>query len=189
METLLSLAIGIGLSAACGFRVFVPLLVLSIAGTSGHLRLAPGFEWIGTVPALIAFSTATLLEILAYYIPWLDHLLDILATPAAVTAGVIASASVLSDLPPLLKWSVSLIGGGGVAGTIQGATVLTRMKSTALTGGFGNPVVSTAEWFAALATAVLAVLVPLLCLILIGAIGFVFLRKFKGFHFGGVQIL
>ena len=56
MDTILSVCLGIGLSAACGFRVFVPLLVMSIANLSGHLTLAHGFDWIGTYPALITFS-------------------------------------------------------------------------------------------------------------------------------------
>lgn len=74
METLLGLMIGIGLSAACGFRVFVPLPGMSIAALSGYLSLSPEFEWIGTWPALIAFATATVLEIAAYYIPWVDNI-------------------------------------------------------------------------------------------------------------------
>src|SRR5215468_7924372 len=100
MEQVLSICVGIGLSAACGFRVFIPLLIMSIASLSGHLSLAHGFEWIGTYPALISFSVATCLEIAGYYIPWLDHLLDTMATPAAVIAGTIASASVIGDMSP-----------------------------------------------------------------------------------------
>jgi len=167
METVLSIALGIGLSAACGFRIFVPLLIMSVAAYSGQMTLSAGFEWIGTLPALIAFATATILEILAYYIPWLDHVLDAIATPAAVVAGVIASASVITDVSPLLRWTLALIGGGGIAGLVQGATVLARLKSTAFTGGLGNPVVSTAELFGSVAASLLAILVPILCVILI----------------------
>ena len=115
-ETLMSLAVGLGLSAACGFRVFVPLLVIGGAARAGTLALSPGFAWMGTTPALIAFGTATVLEILAYYVPLLDHLLDTLATPAAVIAGVAASAAVFVDLPPLVRGSVALVGGGAAAG-------------------------------------------------------------------------
>jgi hypothetical protein len=78
METILGLIIGIGLSAACGFRVFVPLLGLSLAALTGHLDLSPGFEWIGSWVAFLAFATATVLEIGAYSIPWFDHLMDTL---------------------------------------------------------------------------------------------------------------
>src|SRR6516162_6641024 len=104
MDTVLSVCLGIGLSAACGFRVFVPLLVMSIANLSGNLTLAHGFEWIGTYPALITFSVATALEIGGYYIPWLDHLLDTIATPAAIVAGTVVTASMVTDLSPFLKW-------------------------------------------------------------------------------------
>src|ERR1700720_3122197 len=98
MQTLMSICVGIGLSAACGFRVFVPLLVMSIASLSGHLALAHGFEWIGTYPALIGLSVATCLEITGYYIPWLDHLLDTIATPAAIVAGTVVTASAVTDM-------------------------------------------------------------------------------------------
>src|SRR5580765_6236286 len=98
MDTLTSIFLGIGLSAACGFRVFVPMLVMSVASLSGHLTLAPGFQWIATYPALITFSVATAVEIAGYYIPWLDHLLDTMATPAAVIAGTIITASMVSGM-------------------------------------------------------------------------------------------
>src|SRR6266568_2193185 len=126
METLLSICVGIGLSAACGFRVFVPLLVMSIAALSGHLTLAHGFEWIGSYPALVAFAVATCLEIAGYYIPWVDHLLDTVATPVAIIAGTLVSASMVTDLSPFLKWTLAIIAGGGAAGMVQATTVLTR---------------------------------------------------------------
>jgi len=175
MDTALSIALGIGLSAACGFRVFVPLLIISAANYTGHLSLSSGFEWIGTLPALIVFGTATILEILAYYIPWLDQLLDAIATPAAVVAGIVASASVFTEISPLLRWILALIGGGSVAGLVQGATALTRLKSTALTGGFGNPILSTAELFGSIITSLLALAVPIVCVIIVlGGIALVF---------------
>ena len=144
-ETLLGMAVGIGLSAACGFRVFVPLLTMNVAALTGYLHLAPGFEWIGSYPATIAFGTATVVEVLAYYIPWLDHFLDLIASPAAIIAGTIATASMVMELSPFLKWTLAIIAGGGAAALIQGATVALRTKSSALTGGMGNPLVSTAE--------------------------------------------
>ena len=171
-ESLVSLALGLGLSAACGFRVFVPLLAISAAAKFGSLQLSAGFSWMASDAALVAFGTATLLEVAAYYVPWLDNFLDTVATPAAVLAGVIASASVFVETPPLVRWGVALIGGGGAAGLIQGATVLLRLKSLALTGGYGNALVSTAELAGSTATSLLAILVPILCLtlLLIGCI-------------------
>jgi hypothetical protein len=181
METAVSIALGIGLSAAAGFRVFVPLFALSIAGYTGYLELSPGFAWMGTLPALISFGTATVLEVLAFYIPWLDNMLDTLATPAAVFAGVLVSASVITDLPPLLKWVLSIIGGGGIAGVIQGATVLTRLKSTTFTAGIGNPVVSTAELGGSVLTSLSAIFLPVITVLVVGLFAllvFVITRRF-----------
>src|SRR5512136_3025632 len=100
METLVGIAVGIGLSAACGFRVFVPLLILNLAAISGQFHLSPEFAWIGTPYATLAFTIATIAEIICYYIPWFDHILDIIATPAAITAGTIVTASVVTDISP-----------------------------------------------------------------------------------------
>jgi hypothetical protein len=170
MDTLLSLGVGLGLSAACGFRVFVPLLAASVAAQAGYLTLAPGFEWIGTSQALYAFAAATLLEVLAYSIPWLDNLLDTIATPAAVIAGMFASVAVFADLPPFLSWSLAIVAGGAAASMVQGATGLLRLKSTALSGGLANPVVSTLEFVGSLVMAVVALTVPLVALLLAAAL-------------------
>lgn len=167
MELLTSLLIGLGLSAACGFRVFVPPLVMSAAALSGQLALAPEFAWIGTYPALVAFGAATLLEVGGYYVPWLDNLLDTIATPAAVVAGTIMTASMVSDMGPFLSWSIAVIGGGGVAGLVQGGTVLVRGTSTATTAGLGNPGVSTGEAIGSVALSVLAIAAPIVGAVLV----------------------
>jgi hypothetical protein len=164
-ETLLGISLGIGLSAACGFRVFVPLLMLNLASLSGHVALAPGFAWVGTYPALIAFSVATCLEVAAYYIPWVDHLLDTIASPAAVLAGTLVTAALLSDVSPLIKWSLALIAGGGVAGMVQGTTVLARGSSLAGTGGLANPIVATVELGGAILTSLLTLAAPVLAVL------------------------
>jgi hypothetical protein len=160
METLISLAIGIGLAAASGFRVFVPLLALSLAFRAEWVAPNPGLAWLASTPALIALAIATGLEVVAYYVPWLDHALDGLATPAAVTAGVLLTASVVTGVDPLTRWALAVIVGGGVAGTVQGATVVTRAISGATTAGLANPVVATGELVGAVILAVLAVLLP-----------------------------
>lgn len=177
METLLSIFIGVGLSAACGFRVFIPLLVMSIATLSGHLALAPEFEWIGTYPALAAFAIGTVFEIAAYYIPWVDNLLDTIAIPAATVAGTIVMASAVSEMSPFLRWALAVIVGGGVAGTVQGFTSITRIASTATTGGVGNPVVATAEAGGSLVMSVLAIAIPVLAALLVVVILFFAARK------------
>jgi hypothetical protein len=171
-ELLLSLGVGLGLAAACGFRIFLPLLALGLAARAEIVPLASNFEWLATTPALGALAVATALEIGAYYVPWLDHLLDVAAAPAAIAAGAVASASVLTELPPLLQASVALVGGGTAAGIVQGATSLLRLGSSATTGGLGNPAVATAEWALAGLVAVLAIALPVLALLLLGAIVF-----------------
>ncbi len=176
-ETVLTVCLGIGLSAACGFRVFVPLLVMSIASLAGHLTLAPSFQWIGTYPALVTFSVATAAEIAGYYIPWVDHALDTIATPAAIVAGTVVTASIVTGMSPLMKWSLAIIAGGGAAGLVQGATVVTRAASTATTGGFGNPLVATIELGGAVITSVTAVLAPVIALAVIVLLFTIFGRK------------
>ena len=176
MEAILSVCLGIGLSAACGFRVFVPLLVMSIASLSGHLSLAPTFAWIGTYPALITFAVATALEIGGYYIPWLDHLLDTMATPAAIVAGTVVTAAIVTNMSPMLKWTLAVVAGGGAAGLVQGTTVLARGLSTATTGGLGNPLFATIELTGSLLTSILTFFVPVFGLVLVALLGFVFVR-------------
>ena len=159
-DTAVSVCLGIGLSAACGFRIFVPLLALSLASLSGHLTLASGFSWLGTYPALVVFAVATAVEIAGYYLPWVDHALDTIATPTAVLAGTLIMASVVTGMSPLMKWTLALIAGGGIAGLVQGATVLTRGASSATTLGLGNPMVATAELGGSILTSSLAIIAP-----------------------------
>ena len=163
----LSIALGIGLAAATGFRVFLPMLVMSAAAYTGHLQLADSFVWLGTPSALTLLGVAALAEILAYYIPGVDNLLDALATPAAFVAGTVVAAAVVTDLPPLVKWSTAIIAGGGVAGLTQSTTALLRAKSTIFTGGLGNPVVATGELGGALILSLLALAAPFATLALV----------------------
>jgi hypothetical protein len=160
-------ALGLGLAAAAGFRVFVPLLVLNLAARWGYVPLSAGWEWVGGTPALVVFAAATVFEIGGYYIPWLDHLLDTVATPAAVVAGMVTSASVMGDLPPLVKWTAVIVGGGGLAALVQGSTVAMRAGSTAVSGGLTNPLVATIETVGASLLAIVAVALPLVSLVLV----------------------
>jgi hypothetical protein len=164
LESLLSIALGIGLAAAAGFRIFVPLLAAGIAARTGFLPLTDGFQWLGSTPALLMLGTAAVVEVLAYYIPGVDHLLDVVAGPAAVGAGVVASASVMADIPQAVMWPLAIIAGGGVAGLTKGTTALLRAKSGVMPAGLANPVVATVETVGATGIAVLALVVPLLCL-------------------------
>src|ERR1041384_6057148 len=127
-DLLFSVALGIGLAAATGFRVFIPLLVAGLAARAGWVPLTESFAWLQSTPALVALSTAAVLEIFAYYFPGLDHLLDVLAGPLAVIAGVLASASVMVDMPPEVRRPIAVIAGGGIAALTKGATAVVRAK-------------------------------------------------------------
>jgi len=161
----ISVALGIGLAAATGFRVFLPLLIAGIAAHTGHLPLNDSFAWLASTPALITLGTAAVCETLAYYIPGVDHVLDVVASPAAVAAGAVASAAVMTNVPPAILWPVAIIAGGGIAGLTKGSTALLRAKSGLMTGGLANPVVSTVETVGATGLSIFAIVVPLLCLV------------------------
>lgn len=161
LETLRNVALGIGLAAACGLRVFLPLLALSVASLFGGVELSGGLSWIGTYPALVVFAVATVAEVGAYHVPWLDNVLDWLAAPVAVVAGTLAVASALPEDDGLLRWVLAAIGGGGAAGTVHSVMALTRKVSSLTTGGLANPVLASAETGGSLVLSVLALVVPL----------------------------
>ncbi len=166
IETILSLCIGIGLSAACGFRVFVPLLVMSAASLMGVFEPMKGFEWLAMPSVCIGLAVATVCEIGAYYIPWVDNALDTISTPAAMVAGTLTTMAVSTgDMSPFASWASAIIVGGGTASAVQLSTVAVRGLSTATTGGVANPIVSTTEWISALVVSILSFLVPVLVVI------------------------
>ena len=172
-DTLIELMLAISLSAAAGFRVFVPLLALSAAAVLGHVDLPPNFDWIENPQALGLFAIACVLEIIGYSIPWVDHLLDILATPAAIITGTILAASVAPEMDPLVKWTLALAAGGGTAGLTKGLMNVLRATSTAASGGLTNPIFSALELVAAAVLSALAITVPAIAIALvIGGIGF-----------------
>jgi hypothetical protein len=157
----LSIALGVVLAAATGFRVFLPMLIMSGAAYTGHLTLDNSFAWLATPFALTMLGVAALIEVLAYYVPGVDNLLDALATPAAFVAGTIVSAAVMTDLPPMAKWTAAVIAGGGTASLTQGVTTILRAKSTVMTAGLGNPVIATGELGGSVLLSLLALAAPL----------------------------
>lgn len=161
MEIILSLCIGIGLSAACGFRVFVPLFVMSIASLTGWFEPMQGFEWLAMPSVCIGLAVATLCEVGAYYIPWVDNALDTIATPAAMVAGTLTTMAVSTgEMSQFAGWAAAIIVGGGTATAVQMSTVAARGVSTATTGGLGNFVVATGELISAVVLSIMAMVVP-----------------------------
>lgn len=167
MELALSILLGIGLSAATGMRIFLPALVASVATQQGYISPAEGFEWMASWPAIIAFGTASIVELGAYYIPWVDNALDTIAGPGAILAGGLIATSFLQIESEALQWILGMIAGGTTAGGIQAGTTLLRGMSTATTGGLGNPVVSTGENLGALFLSLLSILSPIIAIVML----------------------
>lgn len=179
MDEFMAVFAGIGLAAACGFRVFVPLFVASLAANTGmeseflgsfNLEQVLGeHHWLGSTPVTIMLGVATAVEIGAYYVPWIDNALDTVATPLAVAAGTLIAGTMMPEFmgDGSFKWALAMVAGGGTAGVVQGASVITRGTSTATTGGVGNPAISTAELGGSLLTAGLAIFIPILAGILV----------------------
>ena len=166
-ETIISIFLGIGLAASVGFRVFLPLFALSLASYFNIWDLNDSWQWIGSLAAVITLGVATIIEIFAYFIPWVDNLLDSVAVPLAAIAGTAVMVSTVANLDPVVTWSLAIIAGGGTATAIKGAGAASRLASTATTGGLGNPVVSTVETGTAVVVATASIFAPILAAILV----------------------
>ena len=177
MEIIIALCLGVTLSAACGFRVFIPPLAMSLAAMYGHFPLSSGFEWLGTSEAAIALSIATLLEISAYYIPLIDNLLDTVQIPLAVGIGTVITAATLGHTDPVLQWTLAAIAGGGTAGLMGTLAGFTRLASTGVTGGLGNFIVATIEAVGSVSLSILGLTFPLwTAAIVLGALAIAVIR-------------
>ncbi|MEW4924567.1 DUF4126 domain-containing protein [Algibacter sp. 2305UL17-15] len=166
-ETLISICLGIGLSASVGFRVFLPLFALSLASYFNLWELNASWEWVGSMPALVALGVATVVEVCAYFIPYVDNLLDSIAVPLAALAGTAVMLSTVADLSPVITWALAIIAGGGTAAAIAGTSGTTRLASTATTGGLANPVVSTLETGTSAVMSAISIFLPIVAIILV----------------------
>ncbi|MDM1556465.1 MULTISPECIES: DUF4126 domain-containing protein [Chryseobacterium] len=166
LSYVISAFIGIGLSAATGFRVFLPMFAVSLASYFHWIPMSESFEWLAGLPALITTGIATVVEILAYYIPFVDHLLDTVSVPMATVAGSVLFASQFADLGTFPQWALALIAGGGTAATISSGFAGIRAASTATTGGLGNSVVGTTETAGAGIMTILAMVAPIIAAVL-----------------------
>ncbi len=184
MEITLSILLGVGLSAAMGLRVFVPALVASLAAQQGWVSPGEGFEWLGTWPAVAIFGVATVVEIGAYYIPWIDNALDAIAGPGAVLAGGLMATSMIDIDNDAFRWILGLIAGGTSAGLVQGGSTLLRAASTATTGGLGNPVVSTGEAVGAFSLSALSVVAAPVAVVMVLVLGFLAWRRVRQWRRG-----
>jgi Domain of unknown function (DUF4126) len=181
-ETILSIFLGIGLASASGFRVFLPMFAMSLASYFKVFELNESFQFIAGLPALITLGIATVVEVFAYYIPFIDNLLDTIATPLAAVAGTVVMASTLVHLPTEMTWILALIAGGGTATAMQGMTSVTRLASSVKTAGLGNPIVATAETGTATIMSALAIFMPVIAMVavvLLLLFVFYLYKKFK----------
>jgi hypothetical protein len=166
-ETILSICLGIGLASASGFRVFLPVFALSLASYFNVIPLNESWAWIGGLPALISFGAAMIFEIFGYYIPFVDNLLDTIATPLAAIAGFVIMSSTLVDISPTITTILAIIAGSGSASAMQALTTTTRLASSVKTAGMGNPVVATAETGTAITLSSFAIFLPIVAIILV----------------------
>ena len=180
-ETIFSILVGIGLAASVGFRIFVPLFTLSLASCFNVIPLNESWQWVGSSSAIVILGVATLVEIFAYFIPFLDNLLDTIAIPLAAFAGTAVMVATVSDLDPTFTWALAIIAGGGTAAAIKGSTSTTRLASTTTTAGIANPIISTVETGTSIIMAVLAIFIPIIAIILILIIFWILFKVFKLF--------
>ena len=178
-ETVISIFLGIGLAASVGFRVFLPLFALSLAGYFDFWSLNESWQWIGSIAAVVTLGVATVFEIFAYFIPWVDNLLDSLAVPLAAIAGTAVMVSTVAGLDPVVTWSLAIIAGGGTATAIKGAGATSRLASTATTGGVANPIVSTVETGTAMVVTTASIFAPIVAGILVIIILFIIFRIYR----------
>ena len=165
------------------------MFAVSLASYMGWIPMSESFEWLSGLPTLITTGIATMVEILAYYIPYVDHLLDTLSVPLATIAGSVMFASQFTDLGTFPQWALALIAGGGTAAAISSGFAGTRAASTATTGGLGNSVVATTETagagimsFLAMASPIIAGIAAIILLIVVIILGRKIWNKFRKFN-------
>ncbi|RKE94688.1 DUF4126 domain-containing protein [Ichthyenterobacterium magnum] len=180
-ETLISIFLGIGLSASVGFRVFVPLFALSLAAYFNVWELNESWQWVGSLTAVVILGVATVIEIFAYFIPYVDNLLDSIAIPLAAIAGTAVMVSTVADLSPAITWALAIIAGGGTAAAVAGSSGATRLASTTTTGGVANPVVSTVETGTSIVMSIISIVFPFIAIILVVIIFWIIFRLYKKF--------
>lgn len=166
-ELIISIVLGFSLAAAAGFRIFIPLLIMSLSAHYGWFPVDENWQWVGSTAALWLLGIAAVIETFAYFIPWLDNVLDTISVPMAGIAGTLLMVATMGDVNPAFTWALAIIAGGGAAAAISGTTGVTRLTSTATTGGIANPVVASVETGAATTISVASVFSPFIALLIV----------------------
>lgn len=182
------LSAGLALAACCGLRAFLPPLLLGLAARAGvpemllgRSLLSPSFEWLASTPALVVFSVAVVLELLADKVPVLDHLLDMVQTGVRPLAGAFVVAASFSPLEPLPASILGLVTGTPVAGVVHMGKSKIRALSTLGTGGLGSPILSIIEDFATLVGSTFAVILAFFAVFIIGLGALITVRLVRKF--------
>jgi hypothetical protein len=178
----LPIGAGVCLSAATGFRTFVPLLCVGLAAHFGLFSLDAQYAWLASTTGLVALGTAAVLEIGGYYIPVVDNFLDVIATPLSMIAGTLVMFTSIGADHGLPGWLLALLVGGGVSGLVQLTTVKARAVSTGTTAGLANPLVATGELLGAAGLSALALLLPVLAVLIAVVVLALLLVAFRRFR-------
>ncbi|MFC8529843.1 DUF4126 domain-containing protein [Nocardia sp. NPDC057227] len=180
----LPLFLGLGLAAACGFRAFLPLLMLSVAARFDlfGLDLNESFAWIGSTGALVALAVAAGAELLADLIPYVDNLLSLVGNVTGPIAGAIAAGAVFQTADPSTAAIAGIIVGAPTALTFSATQTGVRAASTATTGGLTNPIVSIVENILTFCTVLLAMVLPVLIPVLLAGLLYLMWRVTRRFR-------
>jgi len=161
LDLYLKILIGLGLSAASGFRLFVPFAILSIFSISGIYNTTSTPYIFSSDLFLVIFIILSVSEVVLFYNPWIDNMLDLISTPASIFSGIILTYFVLYDTEIYLRLLISVILGGLVSLNVQLLTVKARSSTSIFSKGNGNQIVSTIENISSIFISILVLKFPL----------------------------
>ncbi len=159
------IVMAVALSACCGFKVFVPPLVLSVFAKAGLLvHLGENYAWLATWPAIAVLGLATVVETVAYFVPAVNNALDTIKIPIAAIAGALTASAAMSsaELSPLVRWSMAIIVGGGGAAAVSAGMAGLRSVLTTTTAGVGSSIQNVFESIISFCLSILSILGPIL---------------------------
>ncbi|MDP3377836.1 MAG: DUF4126 domain-containing protein [Brevundimonas sp.] len=178
LETwVLPVLLALGLAAASGLRIFVPLFMAALAAKFQlfGIELNDGMLWMTSNTAIAALGLATVIEIVSDKVPVLDNALHAIGLIARPVAGALVAGSMFVGLDPTAAAIAGIIVGAPTALAFGAAQGGTRAASTLSTAGMANPLLSVVDDLVSVGTVMIAFLMPLLIPVVI-LIGFLVLR-------------
>jgi hypothetical protein len=157
-----------GLGIGAGVNAYATLLVFGLLGrwqpSLFHDDLAKFFA---STPVLIVVGVLYVIEFIADKIPTVDHIWDVIHTFIRPIAGAaVAFAAVQNQIPRGAVIILTIIAGGAALGA-HATKASIRGASTLTTAGFGNPILSLIEDVFAFASAIVAILLPWLVVLVL----------------------